>query len=1109
MIKRSVAIVVLIALFILALSGCTPSVVVTFDTNGGSAVESITVGEDFKLPANPTKDGFVFAGWYLDKECTQPYKDVPDASCTLYAKWLSVNWTITLNACGGEVSQTTQTVSVGGSYTLPVAEKQGFYFNGWYDAESGGVQYTNVQGASIANWVEYDDKTLYAQYTAKPVVTFNTNGGSEIAPMYVDETFKMPADPTRTDYEFIGWFTEDNTDNEFIFTSADDITQNITLYAQWRSLKWTLTLNGCDGDVAETTQVVTVGNAYTLPVPQKEGHHFNGWFDSETGGVQYTDAQGASLVKWSEYENKTLYAQYTAIPVVTFNTNGGSEIAPMYADSDFKMPADPIRDGYEFIGWFTENNTDNEFIFTSVEDITESITLYAQWKWIPADILVDDFTGYASTEELSQVWLPFDSTVDLAGGKLLISSTNDYGQAQIELGRDITGLKSFKMTFNTSGNKVPFQVVFNCNDSYSSKTYYGNGEEQTVAFTFDSLVDVENFDASKLGFIIIKLPQADTSITVSKIELLLEEVTMDVTYTPVDEMLYDFDLLADDNALNNLFNAESGPKTLVADQGDGKAMSFEGRVGVYTSLMDWTDFSYIKMDIKTSVNNGFFDFQLTDGANYPYYRVTGNGTWQTAVISLARFEGLNFANVTGLYFTITDGGSAIVDNIELLIDGEEILPQADPEDIVLYDFDDFTDSNALQQVFPSNGGGIATLVEGESGKAMQVSGGQVYALPLFTSWATNHKFISIKYKTSQNNIKWTLSMDDWTGKYPNFELTGNGTWQTAVIDLNRFNAINLNNVTVIYLQANVGSVDIEEIKLLMDGEEFIPQADAPEREAWEDFDYADTAALQAAGWSSDDDANPIQLNTEFEGRKSAVVSPDSNYKSIFVRTGYNWLEFNKITIGFKAPIGTTFTFKATNYTTFPSYLITSTGDDWQEVSFMFYEMEGGTDYSWEWVASIQIENHGTEDLLIDYIDLSYEEADPFYMYDDGIATWQGGTNAVVDERTVVTSTDVSMGFSFQLTDQTTPSSNVFHNVKKIRICAKINSGESVKLYLGDYVNDWTYNLVGTGDWEVYEFSISEMTPNGTPSTGWISCFQFSNWNGNQFYVDYVMLSDVE
>ena len=122
MIKRSVAIVVLIALFILALSGCTPSVVVTFDTNGGSAVESITVGEDFKLPANPTKDGFVFAGWYLDKECTQPYKDVPDASCTLYAKWLSVNWTITLNACGGEVSQTTQTVSVGGSYTLPVAE---------------------------------------------------------------------------------------------------------------------------------------------------------------------------------------------------------------------------------------------------------------------------------------------------------------------------------------------------------------------------------------------------------------------------------------------------------------------------------------------------------------------------------------------------------------------------------------------------------------------------------------------------------------------------------------------------------------------------------------------------------------------------------------------------------------------------------------------------------------------------------------------------------------------------------------------------------------------------------------------------------------------------
>ena len=64
---------------------------VTFDSNDGTTVDSQTVanGGTVAEPAAPTKDGYVFAGWYTDKALTQKYdfsKAVKD-NMTLYARW--------------------------------------------------------------------------------------------------------------------------------------------------------------------------------------------------------------------------------------------------------------------------------------------------------------------------------------------------------------------------------------------------------------------------------------------------------------------------------------------------------------------------------------------------------------------------------------------------------------------------------------------------------------------------------------------------------------------------------------------------------------------------------------------------------------------------------------------------------------------------------------------------------------------------------------------------------------------------------------------------------------------------------------------------------------
>ena len=196
--------------------------------------------------------------------------------------------------------------------------------------------------------------TLYPVWnTNKYTITFDTNGGSEIAPITQDYGTKItaPDNPTRKGYTFKGW------DKEIPETMP---AENITVKAQWEINQYTITFDTNGGsEIAPITQ--DYGTQIAAPAnPTRKGYTFKGW-DKE-------------IPKTMPAENITVKAQWEINQyTITFDTNGGSEITPITQDygTEITAPDNPTRKGYTFKGW------DKEIPETMP---AENITITARWK---------------------------------------------------------------------------------------------------------------------------------------------------------------------------------------------------------------------------------------------------------------------------------------------------------------------------------------------------------------------------------------------------------------------------------------------------------------------------------------------------------------------------------------------------------------------------------------------------------------------------------------------------------------------------------------------------------------------------------------------------------
>ena len=453
---------------------------VTFDYNDGKTGNAtVDVAQntaiDTKIPAEPTKKGYTFEGWF-NGEDKLTAKTVITDDVIYTAKWTPISYTIALNPGEGVGEKVTLDAAYDQEVTLPknTFTREGYDFNGW--GTSASASYGPIEdGAAVKNLTDKADATynLYAAWKGKEVkvtLNFNYEGAEPIERTGSVGSTKYYAkidDPVRTGYLFDGWFDAaeggNEITNQYKFT-AKDAEKGVTLYAHW-SEAVTITFDANGGSCNQKPKDIKKGTAYGfLPTASLSGKAFDGWYTAKDGG---TKVENDTIFN----KDTTLYARYRNYQItVSFNANGGTgEMEKLVCESKVakKLPKCTFtREGYDFEKWtntksswstptYYEDEAEYTYPYTAYRDTTT--TLYALWKENISKAAIDAMNEVIPSDNIIRA----ETTLPTSGEGYTIS----YSSSNTELLSD-----SGAVTLPESGSaKVTLTATIT--DTKTSKTY--------------------------------------------------------------------------------------------------------------------------------------------------------------------------------------------------------------------------------------------------------------------------------------------------------------------------------------------------------------------------------------------------------------------------------------------------------------------------------------------------------------------------------------------------------------------------------------------------------------------------------------------------------------
>ena len=255
----------------------------------------------------------------------------------------------------------------------------------WDELMNKEISYTDDEGSHTGSTRDLNPMLKNPEnFDYAHTVSFDYGGKAEGTSKVVEYegTVTPPDDPTADGYQFEGWYTQKNGGELFNFTQP--IKEDVTVYAHWSEVKPDRTVYfDCGNQAAESTKVVVQhGEKVTPPAdPKADGYRFEGWYTQENGGEPFDFNQEIT-------EDVKVYAHWSKVETnhtVYFNCGGKAEGSTKVVQYGEKVtpPANPTADGYQFEGWYTQENGGVPFDFE--QDITKDVTVYAHWSEVKPD----------------------------------------------------------------------------------------------------------------------------------------------------------------------------------------------------------------------------------------------------------------------------------------------------------------------------------------------------------------------------------------------------------------------------------------------------------------------------------------------------------------------------------------------------------------------------------------------------------------------------------------------------------------------------------------------------------------------------------------------------
>lgn len=285
---------------------------------------------------------------------------------------------ITFDTQGGS-SVPAQAVAIGGTASVPeTPTRDGYVFSKWTTDVAGEHEYDFATTVSAPI-------TLYAQWTEAKTVTFDVQGGSEIAAQQVQtgKSAVRPENPERVGYAFAGWYTSaDTSGSEYDFTAA--VNDDVTLYAKWTPNMYAVTFDSQGGSAVDAQQVAYGGYATQPATPTRDGYTFVGWTTDAAGTTPYGFGMPVT-------GGITLYAKWddagATYHTVTIHLNDGDDYSSdlpqditLFVKEGEKLTipdSAPSRGGYRFAGLTSDEQRKTDYDAGTA--VTADMTLYAKW----------------------------------------------------------------------------------------------------------------------------------------------------------------------------------------------------------------------------------------------------------------------------------------------------------------------------------------------------------------------------------------------------------------------------------------------------------------------------------------------------------------------------------------------------------------------------------------------------------------------------------------------------------------------------------------------------------------------------------------------------------